>query len=104
MRQKKALIIENDAIIRECIEVMYEAEGLAVISAHDGQTGLGAKCGPVQEFDIRTSERPWLSTSPIATVDDSQSERAACPRDTDCADIESCKCTIMPMRRTNRIP
>ena len=40
MQKKKALIIENDAIIRECIEVMYEAEGLAVISARDGKTGL----------------------------------------------------------------
>ena len=40
MQQKKALIIENDATIRECIEIMYEAEGLAVISARDGKTGL----------------------------------------------------------------
>ncbi len=40
MQQKKALIIENDATIRTCIEVMYEAEGLAVISARDGKTGL----------------------------------------------------------------
>ena len=39
MQQKKALIIENDATIRECIEVMYEAEGLAIISARDGKTG-----------------------------------------------------------------
>ncbi len=39
MQRKKALIIENDAIIRECIQVMYESEGLEVISARDGQTG-----------------------------------------------------------------
>ncbi len=39
-QQKKALIIENDATLRECIEIMYEAEGLAVISARDGKTGL----------------------------------------------------------------
>ncbi|MFQ5569566.1 MAG: response regulator [Rhodothermales bacterium] len=38
--RKKALIIENDPTIRECIEVMYEAEGLEVISASDGATGL----------------------------------------------------------------
>jgi len=40
MQRKVALIIENDATIRECIEVMYEAEGLSVITAHDGETGL----------------------------------------------------------------
>ena len=39
MQRKKALIIENDEIIRECIQVMYESEGLEVISARDGQTG-----------------------------------------------------------------
>ncbi len=39
MQQKKALIIENDATIRECIEIMYEAEGLTVISARDGKNG-----------------------------------------------------------------
>ncbi len=39
MQGKTALIIENDAIIRECIQVMYESEGLEVISADDGQTG-----------------------------------------------------------------
>ena len=38
--EKKALIIENDATIRECIEVMLESEGLEVVSARDGQTGL----------------------------------------------------------------
>ena len=40
MQGKKALIIENDAIIRECIQVMYESEGLDVISASDGETGF----------------------------------------------------------------
>ena len=40
MEGKTALIIENDAIIRECIQVMYESEGLDVISAHDGETGF----------------------------------------------------------------
>ena len=40
MQGKKALVIENDAIIRECIQVMYESEGLEVISARDGETGL----------------------------------------------------------------
>ena len=38
--KKKALVIENDATIRECIEVMYEAEGLDVFSAADGQAAL----------------------------------------------------------------
>lgn len=37
---KKALLIENDPTIRECIEVMYESEGLEVISASDGRTAL----------------------------------------------------------------
>ncbi len=37
---KKALVIENDPTILECIEVMFEAEGLEVISARDGQAGL----------------------------------------------------------------
>ncbi len=40
MQGKKALIIENDAIIRECIQVMYESEGLEVVSARDGETGF----------------------------------------------------------------
>ena len=40
MRPKKALIIENDAIIRECIEVMYQSEGLDVLSARDGEIGI----------------------------------------------------------------
>ena len=37
---KKALVIENDATIRECVEVMLEAEGLDVISARAGEAGL----------------------------------------------------------------
>lgn len=37
---KKALVIENDPTILECIEVMFETEGLEVISARDGQAGL----------------------------------------------------------------
>lgn len=40
MPAKKALIIENDAIIRECIEVMLRSDGLEVISTHDGETGF----------------------------------------------------------------
>ncbi|MDX1546727.1 MAG: response regulator [Rhodothermales bacterium] len=38
--RKKALVIENDPTIRECIEVMYEAEGLDVITAPDGEHAL----------------------------------------------------------------
>ncbi len=37
---KKALVIENDPTILEYIEVMFETEGLEVISARDGQAGL----------------------------------------------------------------
>lgn len=36
----KALVIENDATILECISVMLEAEGLDVLEAKDGPSGL----------------------------------------------------------------
>ena len=58
MEHKKALIIENDAIIRECIAVMYEAEGLEVISAHDGETGL----------ELTHAHRPDLVVSDLYMV------------------------------------
>lgn len=58
MRQKTALIIENDATIRECIEVMYEAEGLVVLSARDGQSGL----------ELTQAHRPDLVVSDLYMV------------------------------------
>jgi CheY-like chemotaxis protein len=38
--KKKALVIENDPTILEFIEVMFEAEGVEVISALDGKDAL----------------------------------------------------------------
>ena len=58
MEGKKALIIENDAIIRECIQVMYESEGLEVVSARDGETG----------FELSLEHAPDLVVSDLYMV------------------------------------
>lgn len=38
--RKKALVIENDPTILEFIEIIFESEGLEVISARDGRLAL----------------------------------------------------------------
>lgn len=63
MGAKKALVIENDAIIRECIEVMYQSEGLDVISAHDGEAGI--RLAREQQPDLIVSDLYMVGLSGI---------------------------------------
>lgn len=71
---KTALVIENDPTILECIEVMFEAEGLEVISARNGEAGIAL--GRAHQPDLVVSDLYMVGLSGIDILERLRSDPA----------------------------
>ncbi|HMB90484.1 MAG TPA: response regulator [Rhodothermales bacterium] len=71
---KTALVIENDPTILECIEVMFEAEGLEVISARNGEAGIALS--REHKPDLVVSDLYMVGLSGIDILDQLRSDPA----------------------------